>query len=750
MSEFFGGARESANAGTLRVERLRPERHYTGRPIAFLSAQFHGSDPYWNDRYKDVQLYHLFDAVGLADVFPEAAHVPSEGRALIRLWTAYTPLSAGAPRDLTGTQLRRELARMAIASYVAGNVDGPASNGNNGGFARFRDQRGNTYWRGVLIDAGAAWHDPGSRHEPWNTNLLGTGPITKADIPSDVAVGLWRINQASRFDLATWSRFERVDESATNIVEAQRNRARRVLDHYRFGCGALTACLAGYGGAACFTEQHADVLTCGRNGGGLACFEHHCGDIPAVCPEVVECWRGGGGAACFRPDRCGTGTLRGNPCEGAVGSQCTPLQADRRTPNACGPNWTGPAFESVIGNPYCVSDPEFRNLPGTHQFQGVSVGSMLHDQCCTENPGGVGCNGRPFPLPEGVCRGEFTRAINDARTDLRWWRHRFDTSVRPETVFDRAGQLTAYGRSLRAPYGVAVNRDEARFCASGATLLRGSGAAPFSICAPEPAPVAAASIECSELTTVDWRREGFFLTAQANYVSNAMMGPTYSSVVGHVRAVAPPRGIDDFVYVTDYVNGAVRSRDFLRTFVVREQNQIVGVAAVRSSSPPEVWLFTTAANRYAPALVDCVAQQVERGVLASGLRFAPAAGVQAFWRAQLGRVARDSRQLTMSESGSQFVLTRSGGNSGGGGSSGGGGGGGSFGGGSCGSLIPCLESYWGAAWFTSSHDDIVTCGRSQGGMACFDRCGATPNVCAGVQTCWRSGGGAACFRRDRC
>ena len=426
-----------------------------------------------------------------------------------------------------------------------------------------------------------------------------------------------------------------------------------------------------------------------------------------------------------------------------MGSQCTPLQADRRTPNGCGPNWTGPAFESVIGNPYCVSDPEFRNLPGTHQFQGVSVGSMLHDQCCTENPGGAGCNGRAFPLPDGVCSGELARAINDARTDLRWWRHRFDTSVRPETVFDRRGQLTAYGRSLRAPYGVAVNRDEARLCASEATLSRGSGGVPFSICAPEPMPAAATGVECRELTAVDWRREGFFLTAQANYVSNAMMGRTYSAVAGHLRAAAPPRGIDDFLYVTDYVNGAVRSSDFLRTFVVREQNQIVGVAAVRASSPPEVWLFTTAANRYAPALVDCVAQQVERGSLASGLRFAPAGGAQEFWRAQLGRVARGSSRLTLSESGSQFVLTSSG-------SGGGTSGGGTSGSGSCGSLIPCLESYGGAACFTSAHDDIATCGRSQGGMACFDRCGAPPNVCAGVQACWRAGGGAACFRRDRC
>jgi hypothetical protein len=128
-----------------------------------------------------------------------------------------------------------EVARMAIWSYVSGNVDGPASNGNNGGFARFRDASGREFWRGVLIDAGAAWNQPASNHKPWNTNLLNTGPVAGESIPNGVVNSLIQIARSSAEELAQMSRFDQIDDGALSIVRGIRGRAQEVLDHYGIG-----------------------------------------------------------------------------------------------------------------------------------------------------------------------------------------------------------------------------------------------------------------------------------------------------------------------------------------------------------------------------------------------------------------------------------------------------------------------------------------------------------------------------------
>lgn len=232
VPEFFGQKVTSSNIGNLRIERLRPEARYDGSPLAFLSAYFHGTDGYWNNRYKDVQLYRLFDAVGARYVFPEAKHVPLEGRALVRIWTDYHPVSKGVPENLPPDALKVEVARMLVSSYVAGNVDGPAANGNNGGFARFKDVSGRELWRGVLIDNGAAWNSPGASHKPWATDVLNTGPVERANIPSDVVEALVKIAEKTRTQLAELSKFETIDDGAKAIVEGERARAREVLDHY--------------------------------------------------------------------------------------------------------------------------------------------------------------------------------------------------------------------------------------------------------------------------------------------------------------------------------------------------------------------------------------------------------------------------------------------------------------------------------------------------------------------------------------
>jgi len=233
VDEFFGSRRQSANSETLRVELLKPNPRYAAPPIAFLRAQFHGTDMYWNNRYKDVQLYRLVESTGTQmNPFPEATHVPREGAALVRMWTDYATIDKGAPEGLRGDALTGELARISVWSYVSGNVDGPAHNANNGGFSRFRDASGREFWRGVLIDAGAAWNMPAATHQPWNTNLMDRGPVKREAIPQDVVNSLVQIARASAEELATRSRFERVDEGAKEIVRGIRERARQVLEHY--------------------------------------------------------------------------------------------------------------------------------------------------------------------------------------------------------------------------------------------------------------------------------------------------------------------------------------------------------------------------------------------------------------------------------------------------------------------------------------------------------------------------------------
>lgn len=234
LDEFFGSrSTESMNKDKLRVELLKPNPRFSEKPIAFLRAYFHGTDMYWNNRYKDVQLYRLIESTGTRhNPFPEATYARSEGAALVRMWSDYKPVSKGAPAELTGDALQAELARIAIWSYVSGNVDGPAHNGNNGGFARFRDASGREFWRGVLIDAGAAWNMPDPSHQPWNTNLLGKGPVKRAHIPEDVVNSLIQIARASLEDLAVRSKFDDVDDGAKAIVRDIRARAQQVLEHY--------------------------------------------------------------------------------------------------------------------------------------------------------------------------------------------------------------------------------------------------------------------------------------------------------------------------------------------------------------------------------------------------------------------------------------------------------------------------------------------------------------------------------------
>ncbi len=234
VGEFFGEARPSSNEAVLRVEQLRPTREYAGKPIAFLSAYFHNTDTYWNNRFKDVQVERLLNwsGYGLATVAPEAQYYPSEGRALIRIWNEYRPFAKGAPEGFEGDALRTEIARSLIASYVAGNVDGPASNANNGGLAKVMLPSGRSVWRGVIIDCGACWNSPSENHQPWKAVVMGKG-VTKEQIPEDVFPALRKIAEATRQDLLDAGTTGRGPESL-QVVEGQRIRAQQILDHYGF------------------------------------------------------------------------------------------------------------------------------------------------------------------------------------------------------------------------------------------------------------------------------------------------------------------------------------------------------------------------------------------------------------------------------------------------------------------------------------------------------------------------------------
>ena len=59
-----------------------------------------------------------------------------------------------------------------------------------------------------------------------------TGPVERANIPNGVLNSLIQIARASAEELATMSRFDKIDDGALNIVRGIRARAQEVLDHY--------------------------------------------------------------------------------------------------------------------------------------------------------------------------------------------------------------------------------------------------------------------------------------------------------------------------------------------------------------------------------------------------------------------------------------------------------------------------------------------------------------------------------------
>ncbi|GAC1352416.1 MAG: hypothetical protein NVSMB1_15050 [Polyangiales bacterium] len=265
LSEFFGEAQgASYNHRRLRIELLKSDDREVHEPLAFLHARYgYGSqsvryqdrelETAQNDRSRDVRLYHLAKSLASpASPFPEAALVRPEtereaqtqdGAVLVRIWTDYHSLFRGAPPALRGKELLHEIARLGVWAYVTGNLDGPAVNVNNAGFAHFKDASGRFFWRGVLIDNGATftldwdrtvnqWRD--RLVKPWNMDLLKTGAIARENIPRDVIESILQIERDSEADLSVRLQLDVMPHPrGVAMVKQLKKNAREVIDHYR-------------------------------------------------------------------------------------------------------------------------------------------------------------------------------------------------------------------------------------------------------------------------------------------------------------------------------------------------------------------------------------------------------------------------------------------------------------------------------------------------------------------------------------
>ena len=155
---------------------------------------------------------------------------------------------------------------------------------------------------------------------------------------------------------------------------------------------------------------------------------------------------------------------------------------------------TGPfagRYEYCFGGvgPQCAGAPgapNTLNASGTGYTMKVSVGSILHDNCCLRNPagkwcGGTGVDGRT-PAGEGNHNGQCV-----SEWDKAWWNtidgRQWTVSVNrtlPANLTPAPGRLasrkdgamltieeTVHTRGYSAPAGTSLDRGDAAFCASG-------------------------------------------------------------------------------------------------------------------------------------------------------------------------------------------------------------------------------------------------------------------------------------------
>ena len=180
---------------------------------------------------------------------------------------------------------------------------------------------------------------------------------------------------------------------------------------------------------------------------------------------------------------------------GAQGADTVRFTSDVSDPAACGGVGTpvGFCFGAVGSNCDGVWPvaPCSTNGDATVVCQ-VSVGSQMHDTCCSRNPGGQNCggSGNPSNYPSN-CSSEWSHAQNDTTT-TRQFPRTFDptvpsygpTSDMASWSGSNRNTATPTGLSIKTPVGKALWDQDAQngWCASGAYNTYWSMQGYYSVC----------------------------------------------------------------------------------------------------------------------------------------------------------------------------------------------------------------------------------------------------------------------------
>jgi hypothetical protein len=322
-------------------------------------------------------------------------------------------------------------------------------------------------------------------------------------------------------------------------------------------------------------------------------------------------------------------------CFGAVGEDCTPIQA---SPDPSG-FVTCPAATQGLPpeGARCVTDVHWDPVEGTSlHYQAVSVGSIEHDQCCADHPDGFFCGGEgdePWH-----CFAEFGRATADVLGE-RTWPVLFDTNE----ALDRARAAALddrYFAQLRAPFGTRMSRANARFCQSGEVV---QGLEGETVCAPTRAeapltePVVSATPAPREAPLEGAGScERFAGTRQE-------LRPVVSAHQAYVRDLGEVRGTryDDMAFYFAALPSAPGE-----IWIWRDARGTPrALARVAPQHAPASWTIqpgweiaamASAARGAGPALLDCLLKEFDKlGRLPLGAR--PAAQSVDWWAAQTTR-----------------------------------------------------------------------------------------------------------------
>lgn len=133
----------------------------------------------------------------------------------------------------------------------------------------------------------------------------------------------------------------------------------------------------------------------------------------------------------------------GDYCFGASGQQCGGFRDGE-----------------LAGIAFCVPIPFNSNLACQ-----ISGGSMTHDPCCVDRPGGVMCSGSPLDDDQRYCKSEWDRAVHRA-----FWGYQWTRAV-------NGNRENTTGNVVRAEYcasrNAGVHRNDRNYCCSGSARRAG-------------------------------------------------------------------------------------------------------------------------------------------------------------------------------------------------------------------------------------------------------------------------------------